>query len=337
MLRRRLLYAAALLAAWLFFLFFEGWFALFLLVTLLLLPLLSLALSLPAALGCTLSLSAVPGRVLRDGDARWELSLRTASPFPLPRFTARLRTEDLFAGGEQMRRVVLAGRGEGCVHTQAIPTGRCTRLSCAVEKPRVCDLLGLFSLRLPAPEAVFLSVLPRPSPPGPVPQLTGGRGHDLGWKPRPGGGPGEDYDLREYRPGDPMRSVHWKLSSKLDGLVVRETLEPRRSAILITFDHFGTPDELDAVLDRLSALSQLLLKREAPHYIQWAHPLTGQVNTCAVTDEGSLLSCLDQILSQPAPAEGRSILDGGLQVPGGDGRPRHLHVTPALWQEGGGL
>ena len=30
------------------------------------------------------------------------------------------------------------------------------------------------------------------------------------------------YDMREYIPGDNIRRVHWKLSSKLDNMVIRE-------------------------------------------------------------------------------------------------------------------
>ena len=35
-------------------------------------------------------------------------------------------------------------------------------------------------------------------------------------KDRPGDDPGETYDIREYRSGDSIRQIHWKLSGKLD-------------------------------------------------------------------------------------------------------------------------
>jgi len=98
MLRRRLLYGAALLAAGLFFLFFSGYFALFLLITLLALPLISLALSLPGALGSTLSLSLQPERAVRGEEGRLLLSLTFRSPFPLSRFSAALLLEHSFSG-----------------------------------------------------------------------------------------------------------------------------------------------------------------------------------------------------------------------------------------------
>ena len=147
-------------------------------------------------------------------------------------------------------------------------------------------------------------------------------------RPRPGGGPGEDYDLRDYRPGDPLRSVHWKLSSKRDELVVRETLEPRQTTLVLTYDHFGAPAALDQTFARLCALSWALLERGRPHHIQWASPTGGGVEGRLVDSERALLACLELAFSRPAPAEGRSILDTALRLPGRAGPLRHIHVTP---------
>lgn len=38
----------------------------------------------------------------------------------------------------------------------------------------------------------------------------------------PGDDPGETYDIREYRSGDSIRQIHWKLSGKLDDIMIRE-------------------------------------------------------------------------------------------------------------------
>lgn len=39
----------------------------------------------------------------------------------------------------------------------------------------------------------------------------------------------EPFRLREYAPGDSLRQIHWKLSSKLDRLVIREPGMPPRA------------------------------------------------------------------------------------------------------------
>ena len=39
---------------------------------------------------------------------------------------------------------------------------------------------------------------------------------------RKGNDPSEIFDIREYVPGDDIRSIHWKLSSKTDTLILKE-------------------------------------------------------------------------------------------------------------------
>ena len=210
----------------------------------------------------------------------------------------------------------------------------CGRLVCQVEKAVCCDLLGLFPLPVrKGPERAVL-ILPAQLELEGKEELAAGENAGTVLRPRPGGGPGEDYDLREYRVGDPLRSVHWKLSSKKDELVVRETLEPQQAAIVVTYDHFGPSEELDRTFAQLWALSRWLLQQDRPHHIQWASPVTGVAEDRAVDSPNALLACLELVFSTPAPLEGRSILDGALRLPGG-GKVRHLHITPD-GVEGGG-
>ena len=46
----------------------------------------------------------------------------------------------------------------------------------------------------------------------------------------------EIYDTREYVPGDDIRSIHWKLSGKLDQLIVREASDPSHYELLLLPD-----------------------------------------------------------------------------------------------------
>ena len=331
MAHRRIAYAALLGLAVLFQIFFRFYLSTFTLVLVLALPLLSAALSLPAALGCALTLTPAAPAAARGEEAAFALSL--SAPLPLPRVKGRLAWENQLTG-EGGRLSWSPGPGEGAGQV-SVPAGHCGRLVCRVERAWTCDLLGLLPIPLkrPAPAAVLSlpAAVELEVPEG----LLGGPGGGTTLKPRPGGGPGEDYDLRDYRPGDPMRSVHWKLSSKRDELVVKEVLEPQRAALVLTYDHFGPPEVLDETFAKLCALSRWLLSRGRPHHIRWAVPGGGTAGR-PVDGEGALLSCLELAFSTPAPETGPSILDLPLRLPGETGRVRHIHVTPA-GLEGGGL
>ena len=120
--------------------------------------------------------------------------------------------------------------------------------------------------------------------------------------------------------------------------MVRETLEPHRAALVLTFDRFGAPEVLDETFARLCALSRWLLERQRPHHIRWAGPGgTGTEGRPVDRDsEAALLSCLALAFSAPAPEAGASMLDLPLRLPGEGGRVRRIHVT-ASGLEGGGL
>ena len=328
---RRILYAVLVGMAVLFQIFFRFYLSTFVLVLILVLPILSLLLALPGWMGSMASAVPEASLVTVGGSARFRIILYHSSFLPLIRPRVRLGWTNQLTGESGESKLTLTARKPAEL---TVPAAHCGRLVCRVEGAVCCDLLGLFPLPVrKGPERAVL-ILPVHLELEGKEELAAGENAGPVLRPRPGGGPGEDYDLREYRVGDPLRSVHWKLSSKKDELVVRETLEPQQAAIVVTYDHFGPPEDLDRTFAQLWALSRWLLQQDRPHHIQWASPLTGVAEDRAVDSPNALLACLDGAFSTPAPLEGRSILDGALRLPGG-GKVRHLHVTPE-GVEGGG-
>ena len=328
---RRILYAVLVGAAVLFQIFFRFYLSTFVLVLILVLPILSLLLALPGWMGSMASVVPQAPLITVGGSARFGVLLYHSSFLPLIRPRIRLRWTNQLTGESGESKITVTARKPAELTVAAT---HCGRLVCRVEKAVCCDLLGLFPLPVrKGPERAVL-ILPAQLELEGKDELAAGENAGTVLRPRPGGGPGEDYDLREYRVGDPLRSVHWKLSSKKDELVVRETLEPQQAAIVVTYDHFGPSEELDRAFAQLWALSRWLLQQDRPHHIQWASPVTGVAEDRAVDNPNALLACLELVFSTPAPLEGRSILDGALRLPGG-GKVRHLHVTPD-GVEGGG-
>src|SRR3954463_3117925 len=97
--------------------------------------------------------------------------------------------------------------------------------------------------RLPA-DATTL-VLPRIVPLGALPfvDLASSREAATETDPRRGQGP-EYLGVREFRPGDPIRQVHWRLSARHGELVVRDLEEHRVPRLAVWVDTHG-----DAALD----------------------------------------------------------------------------------------
>lgn len=322
MLHRRILYCLTLAGVLLFQITNDNYLAHFLLVLTAALPLLSLLLSLPGMA----QLTAEPADVPRGGTAQWSLSVESRSGLPLPRLTARLQNRNLHTGQTDRQKLSLSGVVRRRPICQTADTAHCGLLEFSVSRVRVCDYLGLFSIHCPAPEPARLLSQPIPVDPGPL-NLPEGQGTRPAGRTPMRRGPSEDYDLRAYRPGDPMRSVHWKLSSKWDDLIVREPADAVVPLPLLTFDRFGTPDDMDRVLDRLLGLSRALLAVQRPHAVQWLNE-DGQPVFCPVSDEKDLRDCLLALLSVPLPASGPSLLDHPELLQTDGGPVCRLHIVP---------
>lgn len=299
--RRRLLYGVALAAALLFQIFYDRYLARFVLAGVVCAPILSLLLTLPTAIRLRLRLTVEGPEVARGGESRWCLRLELPAPLSAARVKLRLRFSNELTGWTGEERVVCSGPLPQ-ERTFPAETAHCGRLTCRAVRVRLTDCLGLFSIPLRRPEPASMLVLPKPAPPEelPIPEVPAGA---PGWEQTSGG----DYELREYRPGDPLRAVHWKLSSKRDELVVREWLGERRPQVLLDVDRFGDPQGLDRTLDRLYGLSLELLERDWPHLIRWEE--AGSVRAAAVSGRDSLMACMDGLLSSPAPLRGRPMAE----------------------------
>lgn len=61
---------------------------------------------------------------------------------------------------------------------------------------------------------------------------------------RRGNDPSEVFDIRDYQPGDDVRSIHWKLSVKTDSLILREPGTPAYYDLVVLPDFGLTQDGL---------------------------------------------------------------------------------------------
>lgn len=279
---KRFRYLVFLLLFGAYYLSSGEWLSWFLLVSVLALPWFSLAISLPAIFQFRAGSTGTDTATVGDSLQLWLLG---SCDLPLPPFQGVLCLEELFTGTQTRF------RGE-----QSCIPAHCGGLRIRVEKPKVYDYMGLFSFPVRRTEERILVVRPRPLAiaDAPLPE----EGAALAWKPKAGGGFAENHELRDYRPGDSLNQVHWKLSAKTGALVVREAMEPVRPRVLLTVTLNGSPEELDRKLGRLLWMGDYLLNANYCFTIQ---ARTGQGSlSFAVDNQAALLRSLDVLLCTPA-------------------------------------
>ena len=87
--------------------------------------------------------------------------------------------------------------------------------------------------------------------------------------PRSGSGM-ELFGVREYRPGDPLRRIHWKSSARLGELVVREYEPPGVQTVGIFCDPHPASREVADQLARLAASEAWDCIRGGGRVVLWA-------------------------------------------------------------------
>lgn len=251
-----------LLAAIVFFrLSYLGWFGPYIVAAAIALPLLLLLLSLPAMLRLRLNIGARPW-VYRGDEGSLELRFSGRGVMPISKVVVKLEMTNRFTT-ERVRKQFVFRCVAGGSRQIALPTGLCGMLSCRVLSYEAYDALGLFKLRRKLDAVVDTAVIPRPAADFDSAIFSALNARQR-LKPKYGGGYSEEHDLREYQPGDTVNSIHWKLSSKTDKVIVREPLVRENDSIYLVLAAAGTNDE---GLEKLYRLSLELLQMELSHYI----------------------------------------------------------------------
>lgn len=285
--KRKVFYGLLLLCSLLFWLIYQKWLAWLILLTVLVLPVFSLLMSLPAMLQLQAQLRC-PGIARMGVPSR--SSLRLTSKLPVPPVSCKIRLVNSLTGE---RYVGSAG--------ELIPTEHCGKITVTPDAPRVYDYLGLFSRPLPVEKSCTVMILPKPVP-GQLPKY--GKAGEGGLRPKTGGGVAEHHELRLFRPGDEVRGIHWKLTAKTGKLLYREPMEPVRSGYVMTLALWGTPEELDRKLGQLLWSCRELLRQKQEHRVLCN---TGKgILRFSVTNEETLEEMLVTLLS--APLASRDVL-----------------------------
>lgn len=286
MTRCRLCYLAVLAAALVFYIAYGEWLAWILLLTLLILPWLSLVISLPAMLSFH---AQIGGPYALQQGTQADVWMIGASRYPLPPFRGKLHLQCIFTGERRVFR-----------SAATLPNIHCGGYTAALERVRVCDYLGLFAFPFPNPPKRTILVRPRSLPLPEPPDL-----HDQlprSWRPKPGGGFAENHELRLYRPGDSLNQIHWKLTAKTGKLTIREPMQPQQGLLLLTMTLRGTAEELDRKFGRLLWLGLYLLRAGLSFHIR---VLTGDgITSLAVSSKGELGRAIDTLLCTPPAREG---------------------------------
>ncbi len=187
---------------------------------------------------------------------------------------------------------------------------QCGTIRTDVERCEVYDLFGLCRVEVPIKRVSELTIYPKKLPIQMISEENPAGGYAEGSisESQKGRDQSEVFDLREYEMGDDVRAINWKVSSKLDMLMVKEASDNINLDVMVLLDlsvedqaRAGAEKEEDGVqtmnaaISIASAISEDLTAQGVLHY--WSMPGGRELLRPVIRNQRMRLDVLGQYLS----------------------------------------
>lgn len=210
---------------------------------------------------------------------RVRILIRNKSVLPVRFIRIRLKCQNLFGEAEESGQIALYvdGHGETQMETELLPEC-CGMLNVRLDRMWVEDYLRLFCFSKRLDEDHMTCVFPIMKE-RPIDVFKDGnktREESATWYSQvPGNDSSEISDLREYRPGDRMQRVHWKMTAKSGQYIVKEFSSSEEEPFVIFLDLYSdlkdsqVMQDISRTVECLASISISLLADEQQHYLAW--------------------------------------------------------------------
>lgn len=264
MIKNIVIYLLLLISAFVFNIFYYGWFSWFLLVLTAAIPLVSLLVSLPFMIT-----SAVNGvfvfthDCLNIGDDFYVgVTGKKGRAVFYPHIKIKLNIKNDFCNLSEKRRIMYSGTLKKPFYRKYNRLSKhCGCVNITAKYAKIYDMTGIFFIPIRLNANINCDILPKTKKPSVLPDSS--KISILGYKPK-NGGFSDYYELRQYQSGDSLKNIHWKLSSKYDDLIVREPSTPIYRQFYIRLLFTQNADANDDILARFIYVCNYLNKNGTP-------------------------------------------------------------------------
>lgn len=301
---RRITYFALLAVAALLHFAYGQYVTNYMLLFLLLTPVLSVLLSLPAALTARAELIG-GGDVCRGRPARVRLTVMCRGILPPEAWSIKLKAHNLFTGSDTNPQKVSLGSEWDAEREFTVDTFDIGCVRYRISRAWIFDYLGIIPIPVKKGGAVSVTVFPDKVKPLVEPDLVGRSARAL--RPKPNGF-SEEHELRPYKEGDALNLIHWKLSSKYDEYIVREPQEVVRRDVVLVISPPARYRDHRSVLEQLCWLDEVLASSGITYLLQY-----GQT-AVRIRSDNDFEDFMRGVLSAPMRVENARTPDTGNDV-----------------------
>lgn len=244
------------------------------------------------------NLKSVTEYVEIDNDINFLFSYENKSIFPL--FTANIvfHVENRFFPNNAEQNLAIPLSRKSSTIKIPVQTNKVGLVTLHVDKVIIHDYMCIVRKEFTPNIEMSVPVLPPKASERTIPPITPQDGLDEFEESEYKGNLSSDVkEIREYRPGDRLQRVHWKLSAKLDDLFVKEMAHTSTLSIVLLpeLDRERIYQTVSTMISCIDTLNN----REDRFELCCYNNKTFEFNYFTVTDEESLLEALTFFYCQP--------------------------------------
>lgn len=212
---------------------------------------------------------AAPGVVGKNKPFTLQAVVESNSRIALGKTVIWLELTNAVTGESQKKRMIFRGSG-----TWTLESIYCGCVECCVTGAWCYDWFGILPVKIPCKAKKRIIVMPDTFPVE-LETVLSRSDHDerTEYAPnRKGSDRTETMQIRDYVPGDPLQQIHWKLSGKMDRLIVRDPARPVDRELMVFLeqkDEKRTPETADALLEAVVSVCQALAESNRPFCLAW--------------------------------------------------------------------
>ncbi|MEQ8155870.1 MAG: DUF58 domain-containing protein [Clostridiaceae bacterium] len=247
----------------------------------------------------------IPHEITKSESALINFTLNNSSFFPVSGAVLYLTCRNNLTGKENDIKMFCAIGNKNLSRTSFMVSDmNAGRISVILNKMKVCDFSGLFSLSkninneksgLIYPEIYQVKIATQHQT-----EINGDGEHYS--QTKKGQDVNDIFALREYIQGDEIRKIHWKLSAKQSKLIVRDFGFSLNYPIFLLLEIFNNKKEdsdkaLDACMITFVSVSQSLIEKGICHNIAWYDSASERLIVKEIESLDALEAYLPELLS----------------------------------------
>ena len=210
-----------------------------------------------------------PGVTSKNKRFSLHAQLESNTALPFGKTVMWLQLTNAVTGEKQRKRVTFRGEGQW-----VLESAYCGCIECRAANAWCYDIFGILPVRIPCKAKKRIVVMPDTFPVETETVLTRSNQDDCTeYAPdKKGADRTETLQIRDYVPGDPLQQIHWKLSSKLDRLIVRDPAQPVDRELMVFLeqsDEARTAAQADALMEAVVSVCQALNEAGQPFRLAW--------------------------------------------------------------------